>query len=344
MAKDNGTEKRGNLYSDNPMNIGIIGGNVIENDDERGPLDTDPDLNHELFSAAQEARLREPLDEPFWRGIDFNGVKTPITVKKYNGVPFVVVGRRRLRAARRANAERAKRGEPPMIISYVIESTNDKAKLAGLVMLENTARLNDDIGSKIEQARSFMERFSCDVDVAAMYMNEKPNVVQSWLTFDERAIDDVKQAVFGGRMEISAGIEIVRAGTPDAQLAAFKAALDASLDDSDGSEPADDSKPKKISTRAARNAAKSVTKPNANAPVDDKRTQKRVLQAMRDKNHGKAGEATLAFWEGAECMLALILGGDEAHEAIESGARGKSLAELVRDVRKAMKSTKAASK
>lgn len=341
MASDKTEDKskgpqRGNLYGDNPMNIGIIGGKVIEHEDERGPLDTDPDMGHELFSVAQETRLRTELDEPFWRGVDFNGVKVPITVKKYNGAPYCVVGRRRLRAARRANVERAKRGEPPMIIPYIIEQSNDKARLAGLVMLENSARLDDDIGSKVEQARSFMERYSCDVDTAAMYMNERSNVVKSWLSFDDGAIDEVKTAVYDGRMTISAGIEIARAKTPDAQLAAFQAALDANEDDADTETNGIGGKPKRISTRAARNAAKSVTKPDSNAAVDDKRTQKRVLQAMRDKSHGKAGEATLAFWEGCECMLAFVLGGEEATDA-GNGFRGKTLGELIKEVRKAMK-------
>lgn len=336
------SEKRGNLFSNDPMNVGIIGGLEIANEHERGPLDTADDPTHELSDIK---RLRAPLDEPFYFGVEFAGVKVPITCKKYNGVLFVVVGRKRLRAARRANIARAMRGEPPMVITYIIEASNDKAKLAGLVMLENNARTDDDHGTKVDKLRAFMERYNCDLEVAAHYANEKPNVLKAWLAFDESAIDDIKAAVYSGQMSISAGIEISRAGNPEQQAQALQLAL-GGLDDvapdvapttSDASaetpRPAK-SKPAKLSARAARQAAKTVSRPNANQGVGDRRTQMRLLQALRDKAHNLKAQRTLDFFEGAENMLTLIMGGDEAKET------DVRLVELLRDLRKAMKAGK----
>lgn len=361
MAKtEAGKEKR--IRSFDPMELAISGGKCLP-DDEQGPLDTDVDIDDELY----DPRLTKDLDGPFVANVDAFGVHTGIRYKMRDGVPFVVFGRRRVRAARRVNRERTKTGQPTMRVDGGIEASNDERRIMGVMYSENAARFNDGFTDTVANLRRYMER-GVSLDDAAMTFNLPPAKAKSWIDFDDNAIDAVRDLVHRDVMSVSAGVEIVHAGGPDDQRAALlallqdaglatsamtmgaavegfatkvvatQAAVDAAIAEANtklaaqkpnkrtGKTPAQ----AKLSARAARGAAKSVARPNANSGVTDRRTMNRLLQVMRDKSHGKASEKTIAFWEGAENMLTLIVGGDEGKE---TDAR---LVELLKEVRKAM--------
>ncbi len=348
------TEKRNKLYD--PMALAIAGGKMLS-DDECGPLDTDVDIDDPLY----DSRLMHELTEEFILNVNAFGVHTAIKVTMRDGVPFVVAGRHRVRAARRVNRDRTKTGQPLMTIEASVEPGKDDRRLMGIMDSENAARFNDGFTEVITKIRGRMGR-GVSLEDAAIQFNMPLERAKSWLGFDDAAIDVLRDFVHRDIMSVTAGMEIVRAGGPDAQRAALRAMLEdaglidaplgvgeltqeqfehasktdevltAALKKASAAPPASKKRAnKKLSVSAARTATKATTKPTAQLGVPDMKTKTKLLQALRDKSHAKASEKTLSFWEGAENMLTLIMGGDEAKE---TDAR---LTDMLKDVRKAMK-------
>src|SRR5215831_11908619 len=81
---------RGNLWSIDPMDLCIIGGKRLPAD-ERGPLDTDDGVEHDLY----DERVGERLTEEFVNNVDAHGVDTPIIIVKLGDVATVIAGRKR---------------------------------------------------------------------------------------------------------------------------------------------------------------------------------------------------------------------------------------------------------
>lgn len=308
---NNITEKRGNLYSYDPADLCIVGGKTLPAD-QQGPNDTDVDPADPLH----DERVALTMEEPFILNIDAFGVKTPITVVKRNGIPTVVVGRQRVRAARLVNVRRAKTGQPLIRIDAVLESSRtDGTRLMGAMIAENAGRRDDDFATTVAKLRRYMER-GVSIEDAAVTANMKTNQAKAWLKFDETAIPEVRDAVVSGKLSVSAGMEIARgAKSPELQAKALAATLEASAAGNG-----------KATTNAARTAAKKAVKgDDVVVGVHDRRTQKKLLQAVADKDLKNAGERTIAFWEGVENALMLVLGDAEAD---------KRLVELLAKVRK----------
>jgi hypothetical protein len=150
-----------------------------------------------------------------------------------------------------------------------------------------------------------MERGVSAEDAAITFAVSKKTVEQ-WLAYDENATKEVKKAVESGRITVSAATDIVRKlGDADKQNAALDELLAATPN---GQKP---------SRRAAKAAAKKATKGNdVNVGVPEKRVQKKLLAYIQQLPHPNASVSTLHFWEGAETMLALILGADDADKRL----------------------------
>jgi len=307
-------EKRGNLYHGDPLDLRIVGGLALP-EDERGPLDTELNVDDVLY----DERLLLSLDPIFVAGINAVGVMEPLKVAKLDGVPTVIFGRTRLRAARLVNKLRAAKGEMPMTVPYVLEQSRDEQHLFALMVMENEHRRGDEYPTRIAKIKRALER-GADPDTVALWFKMKPAQVRAWLKFDADACDAVREAVESGRLSVSAGMELVRAGDADAQRQALAALYEQPVHAEGDLPPEQSSKAKKkVSTQAARNAAKK-TKNGADANTGDtctKRELRKLLQACLDKDHPKnTGEKTLAFWEGVENTLMLVLGDPEADKRL----------------------------
>jgi hypothetical protein len=319
-------EKRGNSFSFDPItDVAIIGGLSLP-PEERGDHDTEIDEDHPLHDTF------EPLTEPFIANVDAYGVIENPVVWRDGGIVLTVAGRKRIRAARVVNRRRAARGEPGIRVTCSIEPRGStEARLMGIMSSENEARVDKSYLSKMEKIRRQLER-GVHIDDVAINFNMTTGKLQSWIDFEEHAVDEVRDAVHSGAMSISAGIEVTRGASHDEQLAtlATLATETAVASDVGDAKPGKPSK-KQITTRQARNAAKTAKGKTVGVP--DTRTHRRLLQSMLDMNHPKnVSEKTMAFWAGAESILGLILGEkdhvDERH------------ADMLKEIRKQMNATK----
>lgn len=294
-------EQRGNLYMYDPeTDLAIAGGKVIKNRDEHGDLDTSEDEDDELY----DERLHIELDEPFVKNVDAFGVHTAIVIVKRNGVPFVVAGRRRVRAARRVNHARDKTGQPRMRVPATILRTNDETRLMGNMISENEGRQDDTLPAKIQKMKRYMGR-GVSVEDAAIAFSIPTAMAKSWLAFEDRATPELLAAVESGRLTISQGVEISRAGEAPAQLAAFRD-IEAKL-----------ASGQKTTTRDARSAAKQAkTGVAVENGLPNRREQRKLLQLVRDTSHSTKSAEKLAWFQGVEDALLAILGETDADPRI----------------------------
>jgi ParB-like chromosome segregation protein Spo0J len=284
---------RGNLWSIDPMDICIIGGKRLPAD-ERGPLDTDADDSHDLH----DERVDKPLTEEFINNIDAHGVDTPVLISKINDVPTCVAGRKRIRAARVVNVRRKKRGEPPIKVDCKLKRATGSGLLAAMIT-ENEGRTNDDILTKIAKLKRLMARGVSPED-AAIEFCVGVHTIKGWLAFEDNATAETKAAARAGRLSASAAAELAKIANPDAQREKLAQMIGSG---------------EKVSARAAR-AASRVARGKA-AGVGDKKTQKKLLTIVQATSHPNISEKTAAWWEGAEEMLKLVIGAEDADQRLQ---------------------------
>jgi ParB family chromosome partitioning protein len=296
----------------------IVGGKGILEGDEEGELDTvAPEGHHPLFSPVQRARLQRPLLEERINNVDTFGVIVPIVIVKMGELACVVAGRTRVRWARAVNRRRQRAGMPLIKVSCVVRRAN-AIGLSGAMLAENAVRQDDTPIERITNLKHFMST-GVDIEDAAVTMGVPLNVAQTWLKFDDNAIDRVKLAVESGTMALAAGIEIANLKSADAQNAALDK-LEASIAEGGG----------KASARAARSAAKQVKRGGSDEDEGVARNElKRMLALVREMPHPNASAATMSWWEGVEDVLVLVLGAD--------GEKDARLTKTLADVRDAMK-------
>lgn len=321
--------KRTNLFHYRASDLAIDGGKILPTD-EQGPLDTDEDASSPLY----DERLRSTkLTPEFISTITAPGIiDTPITVRKIKGVPFVVVGRKRVRTVRWIEAHReelVKAGTLPadfeILIPAIPADSGDHLELMEKLIRENQGRENDTFEVIVAKLKRYIAAVKeetgedCTPERAASMFNMKPQQIKAWLKFDATALDAVKAAVYADKLSVSAGMEIARnAKTPEAQEKALAAAVAAA--GANG----------KTSTQAARAAAKKIVRPDQNLGVTDRRTQRQLLQTLQDTAHAlpkNTSEKMYAWYQGAEDMLELILGEQTAD---------KRLVDMLERVREAM--------
>jgi hypothetical protein len=285
---------RDSVYVADPIDdLRIIGAKGILSAEEAGPLDTEAE---EAMPLRDLRRLRRALPGPFAANIATRGVNVPIIIVKIDDVAVVVEGKSRVRAARAANRERKKAGEPLLKIKCVIQRDNRPLALLATMVSSNNARMEDDFLDKLEKLKSYLDLGGSEAD-AALHFGVQQQTIRGWLAFDDQATDETKAAVKEGRLGSSAAAELARIKDPDEQRVKLQTML-----------TAPDKKGRSVkAARAARGGAK-------NGPaLTGKRTQKRVLASVQAMSHAKHGEKTIAFWEGVEETLKW-LAGDE-HDA-----------------------------
>lgn len=298
---------KSNLYKYDPFAVCIVGGADTLPEDERGPLDTPTDTAHPLF----DERLRTTAITPeFMETIKVrSGVDTPIEVRKLKGVTCVVAGRKRVRAMRKllkAGVELSN----PQVPAIVVDAVGAVALMEAM-LIENQGREADTFEVQVAKLKRYIalrteeDGKPCAPEEAARAMNMKPQQAKVWLKFDASAVDDVKAAVYADKISVSAAMEIQRnAKTPDAQLKALKAVLDAGNG-------------KKTSTQAARTIAKKSVNAEVVVGIADRRSQRAFLQLVEDAGaSSKGNEKTLMWWQGVEDGIKAILGERDADKRL----------------------------
>lgn len=290
-------DKRTDVLLKNPLTeLCLHGGLDMLADDERGPLDKKSDPSSPYY----DERLLLPLDEAKVLNVNLLGVLETILVTRVGDVLVVLEGRQRVRWARAANKLRAARGEPLLLVKCdpVRAAATDPALALAVMIAGNEVRTDDNINVKIDKLKRMMAR-GVDVHTAAAHFGKPVGVIESWLRFDDNAIDDVKRAVEAGQLALSAGKSI--AGLPREQQREALQQL------------AEKASNGKISARNATRAAKQL-RGNAlkHEGISDKKTQRKLYELAQRVEHAKgASKETLAWWSGVEAALALIAGTDE---------------------------------
>lgn len=286
---------RDSVYKADPLELRLVGGLDTLPDDQRGPLDTPRDESHVLW----DPRLLDVVASETVHNIDAYGVLTPIIIAKIDGVPTVVDGRQRVRAARLANLLRKSRGEPTIKIACTV-SRADETRLMGTMIATNEVRHDDDFGTKLYKLKRLLGR-GVDIEDAAGTFGVSAAIAKSWLRFDDNAIDEVKKAVESGKLALSAGIEVARIKDPEKQKAALTTIETAPA--------AAKSLGGKTSVKEARAAIKKATGKKGPTNATDKKTQRALLAHLQDKDHPKTtSERTIAWYQGVEDALMIVLG------------------------------------
>lgn len=260
---------------------------------ERGSIDTGDGEEHELYDPRI---LAEPLTEEFILNIDAHGVDTPIIIAKINDVPVVIVGKTRVRAARVVNRRRKARGEPPIKVDCKIKRGNTTSLLAAMIV-ENENRRDDGIPAKIDKLKKLMGR-GVSAEDAAVVFGVKAQTVKGWLAFEDNATAETKKAARAGRLSHTAAATLARIKDPDAQ----RTQLDRLL-----------STEGRVSKAVANAAAQGVNGKKIMISATDKRTQRRLLTYVQNLSHGSASEKTMAWWEGVEDALKLVIGEEDVN-------------------------------
>lgn len=299
MGTDKSTKKkqafdfaRNSMWSINPLDLCIIGGASLP-DDERGPLDTDDGPEHHLY----DPRIEDALPDAFVANIEAVGVDVPISIAKINDQATVVAGRRRVRAARRANIARAAKGLPLIMVDAKMRR-DDNAGHFGAMIRENEQRANNDVLAKIDMLKRYL-KFGSE-DQAALEFGVTSQAIRSWLNYEDNALTATKKAVEQGKIGWTTGLQLARTKDPEEQAKALEEVLKLGVV-TDG----------RVSQREAKLAARGTTTRGKAAGVADKKTQRKFLTAVQEMPHPNASEKTLAYWEGVEQGLKLVLGDDD---------------------------------
>ena len=142
---------RDSIYVADPITeLCIVGGKGVLPADEAGDLDTEWEAGMPLNDLK---RLKKPLEQPFKANIAHRGVNTPVIIAKIGDVATVIAGKSRIRAARAANRERKKRGEPLLKVKCVMQRDVSVVALVATMVSENNARRDDDLRGKIRRRR-----------------------------------------------------------------------------------------------------------------------------------------------------------------------------------------------
>lgn len=286
---------RDTMWVADPNELCIIGGKSMKAD-ERGPLDTDDGDEHHLY----DRRILKPLNDEFKDDIFAHGVDTPITITKIDGITVVVAGRRRVRAARLANKRRVEQSLPLVKIRCAVKR-DTMLGLLGTMIRENEGRDDDDVTAKIEKLKRYLN-FGATVELASADFNVGLQTIKNWLAYEDNAVNATKKAVESGKISQTNGAALARIKDPEQQ----KKALDEVIVNT-----ANGHTPRRAVQLAAKNAGTAHV-----VGVNDKKTQRKFLEVIQHMPHPGASDKTMAYWEGSENMLKLILGEEDVDQRL----------------------------
>ena len=253
-------------------------------------LDTDDGPSHALFDGESNDA---PLIEADVLFTYEHGVLQPVSCKRDGKRLLVVYGRGRTRQLREANKRRIADGLVPWLLPVQIVQ-GDALKMLALKHGENSHR----------REQNPMARARAAYELAQQMPEEKAAVVMGLGLAQFRNViklldlaPAVAKAVTKGELSATAAAEMT--GLSEAEQNERLAELVAG-----GSKPTIRDVKAKVREANGKKAVISVT---------DKRTQKRFLAYVKDLSHGNSSEKTMAWWEGVEEALKLVLGEDDVN-------------------------------
>lgn len=206
---------RDSVYVADPITeLRICGGRGVLPPEEAGDLDTDPGPG---VPVQDQRRLAKPVPPQTLRSIHQDGVLQPIVIGKIDDVATVIVGKRRVRAARASNRRRLQEGRPLLRLRCVIQRDVRPVAVKAAIIRENSHREEDDLADKIGKLRAYLGDGGSESD-AAREFNVEQDTVRGWLDYDDHATDDLKTAVQAG-LPASTAMEIAKVHDADRQRA-----------------------------------------------------------------------------------------------------------------------------
>jgi len=304
---------RDSVYIADPFDLCICGGKDILSDEESGPLDTAPGPDMKVKDLN---RLRKPLDPTFAKSVHKRGVRHAIIIGKIDGVPMVIEGKERVRAARISNPKREEEGRPLIRLRCIVQRETDKLAILATIIEGNNQRMDDDLVDRIEKLKAWIADGGSEED-AAMHFRVQHETILGWLAFDDHATDETKQAVREGKIAASSGLEVAKVKDPDRQNAILTKML------STGSK----------ASRSAR-AVRALTRGVLDKPTaSDRRSQLLLLSYVgaptsttaRDRQGPppavrQGGTRSEEFWRGVRETLVLVTGKGDV-ESLDPGLR-----------------------
>lgn len=295
------------VFVADPLELRIVGGAKLLEGTERGPLDTEDDESHPLWDGI---RLATPITEDEVLNVLAYGINVPVLIAKVDGIPTVVDGRTRVRWARVANARRAARGEKPLRVKCDVVRTDEQGLLARMAMLNDVGHEVTAL-DRVNKIHRLMETGMTEPDIAITF-GISVGQVKALLSFEDNASAKVKKAVESGKLSLTAGIELVKAGdaeTQDKALSAVAEALPA------GARP--------VSVRQAREAANNAKgkKKPSKVGVNEMRQLLEYVMHRSGKLPSTTSPNTLGWYAGVEDALSILLGdecSDKMREMLKS--------------------------
>ena len=248
--------------------------------------DTDDGPSHPLCDAESN---NAPLLEADIRFTYEHGVIQPVSCKRDGKRLLVVFGRGRTRLLREANKRRVADGLEPWFLPVQIVM-GDAVKMLALKHGENSHR----------REQNPMARARAAYELAQQMPEEKAAVVMGLGVPQFRNVIKLLDLAPAVAKEVTKGTISASAATPLASLSEVEQiAKLAELVAAGGSKPT--IRDVKAKVREA-NGKKIVIS------VGDKKTQKRLLSYVQNLSHGNSSEKTVAWWEGVEEALKLVVG------------------------------------
>lgn len=158
----------------------------------------DPDqllLVEDPRDALYDERIKLPLDEPLVLNVMAQGILEPVVIVKREGIPVVVAGRQRVRAAIEANRRLKGNGHVPVRVPCVLRRDDDRACL-GVMVSENELRQDDSPLRKAKKAQQLMGIGYTEGEISVMF-GKSVQTVRNWLGLAESPKDILDQVERG---------------------------------------------------------------------------------------------------------------------------------------------------
>jgi ParB family chromosome partitioning protein len=166
-------------------------------------LDTEDREENPLY----DERVFQPVDEALIKNIMVYGIQQPVLVRQEAGRYYVVDGRQRTRAARRAATMQDDAGEYQVKVP-VREVRADDKRIAGIMVSTNELRQDDEVLTKANKASRLLDLVG-DINEVAIAFGRTPQQIRNWLKLAE-ADSSIHAAIKTGVISASAGIELSR--------------------------------------------------------------------------------------------------------------------------------------
>jgi|SRR5579859_1650273 len=191
-----------------PEELVIVGLDTQHKDGEHALTDVD--------------RLKNPVDPDTVLSVKVHGVYETIIARMKNGIPEVVNGRQRVRAAREANKQRKKEGLPPIRVPVVFQRMEDREAFAAMITT-NEHRLDD---MPLWRARKALKTlgYGYSREETASLFKVTPVTIASWekiADLDQKVIEAIEK----NRITLTLAVELAGFKDRDVQVVELEKAI-----------------------------------------------------------------------------------------------------------------------